>query len=261
MGGRLRALKHILKHEPRFERFNTLWILNKIIDENALAQLTAALKEYKSHVITIHFNPVAYAKCKTHTQRLHAAIGINAARNLGIHVGHDKHKWAMVMDGDCFFDAKGFNEFREGVQEDQQKNPWREYYTCPMIRTRYDAKTDEIIHVGGKTEAHPMFRKGSLIRFDEMLPFGQSEKQMLLRQLGHNVLGYNNQAKLTKAALCRSFGYCQHLATGPADAETSLNRRMDLRNESVENHLIKLDRLHRHGGLEDDRKRTKGTKA
>ena len=241
VGSRVEQLRYILEKEPALPGCKKLWVINRVVDKELLESYLTALWDAHHDYTVIPFDKYEYRAAQDRNEKLHAAIGINSARNRAITYGHEWSDWALIVDGDCMFTYQGWKMFTAFVVRDQQECPQRQYYTVPSSRCKL--QDDRIVALCDRAEAQPMFRRDSKLRFDEDLVFGQSDKQMLLRQLGHNILGYDNQAKVSEGSLCASYGFICHLATGDDRTELDVNHRVMLRRKSLEMLLEKLDNV------------------
>lgn len=228
-GSRLRSLEFILLNEPNFADTTKLYVLNRLVDQDYRRSVIDMLEAYQQPFYEI---PFPAAKLRAAPDMSHAdmnleVIGINSARNTGIAVGHAVADYAIIFDGDCFFDLTGWNEFIDTVERTPSH-----YYSIPTLRIKpeqYQTQLDR-----NYTEPMPVFHRDSLERFDVTRLFGNCDKLELLHRLGHDGMANTNHCTIHGDRTVLA-GYCCHMQTGADETEEILPVRMLLRHQSIHN--------------------------
>jgi hypothetical protein len=212
-GSRIKSLEFILKNEnfkpPR------VWILNRIYDEERLIVLKNILRGER--VFEIPFVRKEYMRCKNHNQKIHYATNINPARNFALKKGIEGNDFVFVLDGDCFFERKIYEDTIEEIKEDQKANNIK-YYGIPTIRLESSLKN--------KTEAMLVFRKDADILLDENIVFGNGDKIRFINLMGLKMLS----------------GYVCHKSFSKSEIEDDVELRIKLRSKSLSCLVNHLDR-------------------
>lgn len=238
-GSRLKVLKYIIDHEPKFASTKRIWILNQINDPEYLAEVKKILVENNEHYHELQFSLKRYLTSWNQDERVCSAINVNSARNQTFSIGRKIGRFVHILDGDCFFTDDAWAKTTSAIAADQVNQPQRKYYSVPMRRIR----VDDISSADSVPEGEPqlIFRQDADLYFDENIPFGKNDKAELLRRLGHESVQSDNWIVREQAHLCASAGYILHLNTGSVAVERDLSLRMTSRQKSVEDFLKQVE--------------------
>jgi hypothetical protein len=237
---RVGTLGYILQNEGNLPYAHKLWVLNRVVNPKLQEAYAMMLWGYHEHrVLDIPWVQEEYCRAETFEQKMKACININHARNRAINWAHSLgYEWVMVMDGDCMWLEEDWMLFISEHQRNPGQPPYH-YLTVPSARATLEGRE---LMVGNRlAECMIGFHRNSVLRFDEDLMFGQSDKQMLLRKLGHSILGYENQAKVAPDALTACYSRVIHIGTGDLLTEHDVNRRVRLRRQSLIDFFARLD--------------------
>ncbi len=243
-GMRNTSLKFIVETEPDLAYGDKLWVLNKLTDKELESQYLNSLHSTGEplRLMALDFDEKEYLAAGNFDEKIQACISINKARNTALKWAFGMgYSWAIVMDGDCMWTEDAWDLFLSRHALDQRETRHqRKYYTATTIRSYLD---DGVLMATSEfTECHPAFAWNSELRFDEGLVFGRAEKQTLLRLLGHDIPGYENQWKTSPNALTACIGEVYHIGTGNERAERDVNVRVALRQASLQQHFDWLDK-------------------
>jgi len=227
VGSRLRSLEFILLNEPNFADTTKLYILNRLLGQEYRQQIIDLLRDHNQTFYEIPFPKAKLKACPNMTddEMNLEVIGINSARNTGIAVGHAVADYAIILDGDCFFDLTGWEEFAQAASDRHS-----EYYSIPTVRIKPDQY--QTVLDRSYTEPMPVFHRDSLERFDPSLLFGKCDKLELLFRLGHDATLNSNHCFVHGDKIVMA-GYCCHMQTGEDMTEEHLPLRMVLRQQSI----------------------------
>jgi len=210
-GQTIANLKFLLNHEPALAECEKRWVVNRIFDAAAEAEIIRLLEAHGQpylHLPFDHdtyaerfldatgllpgFNPfaTAFASWKP-TQRLRAldwlhrhktlcAMNVNGARNAAIEEGRTLARWTLPWDGACFVTAAGWEPIRRAAASAEEAR----YLTVPTARMA----TNEILldpsHAPeADEEPQIVFRADARERFDKKLRYGMNDKADLLCRL------------------------------------------------------------------------------
>lgn len=239
-GLRLKALQHIARNEYLPENTPRLWLVNRILDDDYRKAVITILAEAKQSYIEEAIDWSEFIGAYPRDKRLQSLININKARNRCLAEGRCLAKFTFVLDGDCFFDQQSWETSQQFILADQASNPERRYYALPM--QRLNIETLEPMSTGDERFEEPVivFRQDAELSFDEMLPFGQDDKQDLLHRLG---LHQSNQRwfMMNEDSACAVGGYVLHLQTGGHELDRDVGQRMAARAESLDGLLERAD--------------------
>lgn len=205
----VRAIEHILKHEPTFANCQRSWLLNRILDPSEKAEILQLLKGTGEEIIDLPFDAAAHyaafldasglplerrlfgelANLSRHKplelewivrHKSQALVGINSARNHVLRIGRQRADWTLVLDGGVVFSAEGWAGFVSGVRENVTAK-----FAVIELRRAYDwsevgaSTSDE-----GVEEPQIAFHSSSTDMFDERLRYGNRNKVELLKRIG-----------------------------------------------------------------------------
>jgi hypothetical protein len=236
-GGRSTALGYILEHEPEFPDCQKLWLINQIHSPDHLEEIISILCAHGQQYQVLPFDSQGYIRSKTEDERIVNAININKARNIALDVSAGR--FTFVFDGDCFFTDELWQDTTKELVKDQIENPERQYYVVPMVRvTNYMPREFRSLQ---PNEPQLIFRDDATLRFDERIPFSKNDKIELLKRLGYI---WKNQRVASEGSLCRAVGLTIHMHFGDEKTEKDLRHRMDVRQQSIDILLKKLDAMY-----------------
>lgn len=211
-GQSLTNVKFILENEPEFENCTKLWLLNRIFDPENEANLIALLDQHNQEYVRIPFDADAYqetgydfetfedpaifcdgrldqlrpetksrAIIQTYRAKNNYVMNNNGARNAALELCLDQAKWALPLDGNCFFTNSAWNAFRDGVIANRNKR----YLKVPMARMQDNADLlTDTTDIQATEEPQMAFRCDAPLRFDERHPYGRRPKVELFLHLG-----------------------------------------------------------------------------
>lgn len=223
IGKRMDILKYMLEHEPELEGAQKWYLVNRLVDIPWRRCITEILDRYNAHYVTIPFDRSTPARLDAF---LTQGINLNNARNAAIRYGHAMTPWSVILDGDCIFTEDGWKPVIEAMRAGTHS-----YLSIPHIRE-------------GTTErGEPMlaFRNDSTERFNEQLAFGNGDKLELLYRLGHDQTPESGHLEI-EGDKTKLVGQVLHMATGDDYLEADLQQRENLRRQSFD---WMLDRLNR----------------
>jgi hypothetical protein len=207
----LNNVKFILEHERLASNMERRWILNRLWWSEVERELTQLLTQHNEpfHIIPFDrdlyrqqyldatglppkLNPFRIVKFgpRNHNEVLAfewiyrrknlAAIGLNAARNVGIELGIKEARWVFPLDGSTLFREDAQAELRELIRS----NPDAKYLIVPMTRF-FDnsAVMDPGAKLDKTDEPQIGFRNDATERFNEELRYGNKPKAELLIRL------------------------------------------------------------------------------
>lgn len=238
-GARLDMMKFILDNEKDFPGVHKGWILNAVPDMEYRRKMEDLLHQYRAYFIVMPMWRKGYLESKTRDDKIINAIPINKARNLAITHGTKIARFTVILDGDCMFDEGTWNHISSFIRKDQIRSSVQ-YYGIPHTRSSVEHVLRSSEPLGPLAEPMPVFRDDSPIRFHENLPFGRGDKLRLLYELGYCQEPLKSQVLLHEGK-CKSVGYVHHLATGDEDIETDLKKRIQIRDQSVDALIQRLD--------------------
>lgn len=199
-------LKFTLENEKLNDRFDSIYFLNRIHDENRKRDLKNILKKYNKKYLDIPFeknkfnklskltnidiNSIKNLKNTSHPKLVKIQrelrdhnlylINNNGCRNTGINYGKNKnYVWTFVLDSNSFFTNDQLNEITSNIKKDT------EYIILPQIRVKNnnDIYNKKILNNIEKQEPQIGFKNTSKLIFNEKIPYGSSPKAELLRVL------------------------------------------------------------------------------
>lgn len=236
---RLETLKFILDNEPEFPNVIKCWVINCIHDKERRELISKMLMDRNQFVVSLVLKRKEYLNSKNKSDKVVHAININGARNVAINYGKFLSEFSFILDGDCFFSQDLWDNTRIQIENDQIKNKKRKFYSIPTLRTTFD----NVLKFNGKellSEPMVVFRYDSHKYFDEKIPFGEGDKLKFLYQLGHSQKPKNHNVILDET-LCKSVGKVYHLTASDYEIELNQNRRIQLRNQSIDKIIWQID--------------------
>lgn len=238
IGSRMKVLKFILENEENFDNVTKGWIVNSFIDRNVRQEFIDLLISKGMYVVVVPWARKRYAEARNRNEKINAAIGINRARNLAIEHGHLISNFTFVLDGDCFFTNRQWQDITEKIEEDQRISQ-RRHYSVPCSRSTFEhaLKSSEPLLLA---EPMPVFRHDSEMKFDESIPFGQGDKLQFLFKLNHR-REQGRHHEMVNDSLCKCFGLVHHLSGSQYEIEENQSLRTNLRDQSLDHLINRLD--------------------
>jgi len=206
----LNNVRYILENEPNFPNTRKVWVFNRIISEEKIAELRRLIEAHPGHeILTIPFRPDDYArqdydfnsfhtpnyvfvkgwsKIGTYDQYYHHKnlyiINNNGARNFALAQGKlGGATWILPFDGNSFFPLTNWKH----LVRDLGRSDSTHYLVIPMVRVGGSnsnlaalAKQD----LESYEEPQVAFRKDATEVFDETLRYGRRPKIELLNRIG-----------------------------------------------------------------------------
>ena len=181
LGQTLTNLKFILDHEPKFENSTRLWVVNRIIDQKAEADILTLLDERGEAYMHLPFTLEGYDITWETDRKLNHIIQLNKARNSAADRAQHLARWIIMADGGIFFTQEGWNIVSEGLQLEAASVHKIEVYRLMKDNTE-TLRFDPALY---KVEAEQMlaYLPEAKIRFDENMVYGKREKKVLLDAL------------------------------------------------------------------------------
>ena len=225
-GSKLESLEWVVKNCYLRNVHNT-WVLNHIIDADYRDKVLSIL--VGQDVTDLPFDRHEYAKKKSKWSKVRYAVNINAARNHGVKYSRAGSDFVVCLDQDCFFFP---DEWERVVGRMAADGFSKKYYGVRSKRIHVNHMDHTKVVAG---EAMVIFRSDADVLFDEAIPFGKNSKVALLRKLG-----YDSEFRVS-GDLCENVGWVAHLACGDHETEKDVVTRCDLRMESLDLLVKKLD--------------------
>lgn len=280
-GQSIRNVQFILENETPLQDCRRKWLLNRIYDPAAEAQILALLHRYGEDYTRIPFSYDDYAqvpfdvslfenpgflesreyrkldpevrlRAKAQSYRLknNYVMHNNGARNAALFAGRNEAKWVLPFDGNCFLTPDAWEELRGTVLAQRHLH----YFTVPMARF---ATNEELLahshRPDAKEEPQILFRCDAAEHFDAAHPYGRRPKVELLVRLG--VPGpWDNwrmdpwdlpmSDRSPDAALVGTAGWVARLASGKPHLERSVAEASKARTTARSEAIIAtLDKL------------------
>ena len=214
VGQSLRSLDFILQHEPALAGCSKKFVVNRILDTATEGKLIASLERHGVEFVHLPFDAATYAQIpldyaclpggdqdylqsrsfrrlpQRHKIRLLTAVNRhrnnyvmhnNGARNAALQDGLNLAKWVLPFDGNCFFSAQAWEQFRTAVVA----RPWLKYFIVPMARIQHNADLlDPAFAPAAEEEPQIAFRCDAQESFNEAFPYGRFPKIEMFWRLG-----------------------------------------------------------------------------
>lgn len=212
-GQSLANVRFILDHEEEFEGVKKLWLLNRISNPEAEAQIIELLEDGGHLYRRVPFSSEDYrsigynfdtfddsavffdgrldprtddplefqAIVQAYRLRNNYVMNNNGSRNAAIAFCLEHAKWALPFDGNCFLTPSGWEALRSDIFKARDKR----YFVVPMARIRDNAELlDPDKSFDAVEEPQIVFREDAPLRFDEAHPYGRRPKVEMLLHLG-----------------------------------------------------------------------------
>jgi hypothetical protein len=210
-GQTLSNLEFMLRNEPALQDCEKRWVVNRIVDPAVEDGVLALLRKRGLPYLHIPFVEAEYGACGMDFEGLPESRYIhhedfralslpwklrvmewcyrsrtlyltnnNGARNAAIEEGRKLADWTLPFDGNCFFTAAAWEEFRKAAAGAGD----RRYLIVPMARVRDNRELlDASFQPGTMQEPQIAFRRDAAERFDPRLRYGTMDKSALLYRL------------------------------------------------------------------------------
>jgi len=232
IGNRVRSLQFILDNEPAFPDCSKIWMVNQIEDQQTRNRILELLKPYRVEILTL--DKSKFLKCKTFEEKVVEAINVNKARNMGLDISREQHKFTFLFDGDCFFTQQLWDKTIADMQSDGESH---KYYGVPGVRIIESIPADPLAE--RMWEPSIVFRYDAELRHDETIPFGKSERLKFMKRLGYT--SKTGVTQLQNENMCKNVGCLLHISFNDSTTESDLRYRMALRDESVRRFVAMLE--------------------
>lgn len=250
-GQTLSNLKFILENEYEFDDTTKIFILNRIVDQEAESEIESLLSTKGVAYVKVPFLEYEYELA---TNKELYLTNLNVARNVFLKTFFPDGTVIMPLDGNCFFRLDGWFRFINSLEYD------RGYAIIQMARClEYPDPTSSVTpswyenwRFANKTiyapsEPQIAFLPGYDKIYDEDLMYSEASKLGLLYSIGYKGVWDNwypelraksilNKSKYFKRA-CEG-GWCFRLPSGVSEAETDNQVRAELRKQGLKN-LVK----------------------
>jgi len=234
IGNRVRSLQFILDNEPSFPDCSKIWVVNQVEDDETRGHLLKLLEPYQVEIVSL--DRAKFNKCRTFDEKVVQAINVNKARNIGVDISKS-HRFTFLFDGDCFFTQQLWDMTIGDIQKDHEGH---KYYGVPGVRVIGSIPANPLAEK--MWEPSIVFRDDAELRHDETIPFAKSERLEFMKRLG-----YTSKAGVTKLEnedMCKNVGCLLHISFNESITETSLEHRMNARDESVRRFVKLLEQKH-----------------
>jgi hypothetical protein len=214
----IESVRFIIQNEPRFEKCERIWILNRISSEAEKEALMALLDENGERYINLafdhqaHFNafldPTGLPENSKATlahddyqsdpflqewiirHKSQCLVGINKARNQALELGRQISTWTLVLDGGMIITRSHWVNFTDTIGEASTARfaiiPMRRLYNWDEARDLFarNGGGENMIPVENEEEPQIAFHNESVEIFDERLRYGHRNKAELLSRIG-----------------------------------------------------------------------------
>jgi len=245
-GQSLENTRFILEHEPEFGGCEKRWILNRIMDSRAEAELAGLLASRGREFLRIPFTADACGPARRETdrppknflgqkpaseaevlkyRRFIGLLNVNAARNAALREGRRDAEWVLPLDGNCIFTSEGWNALSRYLGTAD-----RPFYELPFFRLLDNREYFSFdTHRRRAEEPQLVFRRDCREEFDENYVWGEFSKLEMLRRLKARF-----GAKFGGAGTPGpQAGYVLRLFSGAARGENNWKVRVRLRQEAA----------------------------
>ncbi|MEA2061530.1 MAG: hypothetical protein U9P10_13705 [Thermodesulfobacteriota bacterium] len=205
-------VQFILENERDFNGCEKRFVLNRIVDRDEEEKIMEMLDKAGYPFLHIPFEPEAYLKSgwdirgvpekflpgtsrfkklrfdeqgriwmRLYRHKNNYVMNNNGARNAALAQGRQLAKWVLPWDGNCFITKNGWEEIVSSVKT----HPELPCFVVPMARVtdnRLLLRSD--YHPEALEEPQVIFRKDSLLSFNEACFYGRRPKVELLWRLG-----------------------------------------------------------------------------
>ena len=205
-------VQFILENESQFKGCEKRFVLNRIVDGDKEKRIMDMLDEAGYPFIHIPFNRQEYLTVgwdtdgvpdefapgtlrfkklrreeqgrilmRLYRHKNNYVMNNNGARNAALEQGRQLAKWVLPWDGNCFITEKGWDDIVSSVTT----RPEVPYFVVPMARvTENRLLLESDYNPEALEEPQVIFRKDSLLSFNESYFYGRRPKVELLWRLG-----------------------------------------------------------------------------
>lgn len=181
IGQTLTNLRFILDNEPTFKDTTRLWVVNRIIDTQADADILALLDERDEAYMHLPFTLEGYDMTWEANCKLNHIIQLNRARNAAADRALHLARWTIMADGGIFFTQEGWDIIAAGLQSGAASVHKIEVYR--LMKDNSEALRFNPARYKVESEQMLAYLPEANVRFDEGLVYGKREKKVLLDAL------------------------------------------------------------------------------
>ncbi|KAG0051621.1 hypothetical protein BGZ83_003498 [Gryganskiella cystojenkinii] len=215
-GQTLSNVRFILEHEPEFNKTRKLWVLNRIVDQQAESSILQLLDHHRQEYIRIPFMEKEYLKQDfkledfpepdffssddystfskvaklrvldyTYHDKNRYAMNNNGGRNIAINHGKTKvdARWIFAFDGNSFMTKNAMAEIKRAIQDHGETI---KYFVVPMARLVDNSQLLKGVDTrpNSKEEPQIIFRNDADNVYNPDMRYGRRSKLELLWRLG-----------------------------------------------------------------------------
>ncbi|KAF9989606.1 hypothetical protein BGZ75_005746 [Mortierella antarctica] len=215
-GQTLSNVRFILEHEPEFTNTRKLWVLNRIVDQQAEASIIQLLDHHRQEYIQVPFEEEEYLKQDfrledfpepdffssddystfskvaklrvldyTYHDKNRYAMNNNGGRNIAIQHGKTNvdARWIFAFDGNSFLTPNAMGEIKLAIQ---QYGESIKYFVVPMARLVDNSQLLKGVDTrpNSKEEPQIIFRNDAADVYNPDMRYGRRSKLELLWRLG-----------------------------------------------------------------------------
>ncbi|GJJ69073.1 hypothetical protein EMPS_01419 [Entomortierella parvispora] len=215
-GQTLSNVRFILEHEPEFNKTRKLWVLNRIVDQQAESSILQLLDHHRQEYIRIPFVEKDYLKQDfkledfpepdffssddystfskvaklrvldyTYHDKNRYAMNNNGGRNIAINHGKTQvdARWIFAFDGNSFMTKNAMSEIKQAIQDHGEAV---KYFVVPMARLVDNSQLLKGVDTrpDSKEEPQIIFRNDADDVYNPDMRYGRRSKLELLWRLG-----------------------------------------------------------------------------
>jgi hypothetical protein len=197
-------MRYILENELAFENCLKTWIVNRVADPAAEAEILSTLAAHGQPFRRIAFDRSAFLKqpidrfpvknigrlpfekiqralLHTYRKRVQYLAPINSVRNLAIREARREGvDWILPLDGSCFIEPAAWEALRSQAGSLSPVH----YMVLPMVRIGHPALAMPNRRPTFNEEPQLVFRRDARQRFNRNYRYGRRDKVELLMRLG-----------------------------------------------------------------------------
>jgi hypothetical protein len=249
--------RFILDHEPELAFGTKQWIVNRIVDPEAEADLLELLRKHGQQYLHVPFDCQEYrASIKAHLRKptlralrdallgnMHLKIlyimNVNGARNIALEHGKQKADWVFPLDGNCCFTRDGWDEIVEKLSKETDFN---QYFLLPMHRlTSNDQYFSFKPADFPEHEPQVIIGRDTQERFHPRYRYGADSKIEFINRIGFHLS--RTKFAVTADNRERHIGSVVRLYSGQKTGESDLETRRHLRHRAIRAMLRNVDAL------------------
>ena len=181
IGQTLTNLRFILDKEPTFSDTTRLWVVNRIIDSQAEADIIALLDEKGEAYMHFPFTLEGYETSWEADRKLNHIIQLNRARNVAADRAQRAARWTIMADGGIFFTQEGWDIIAAGLKPNGASVQKIEVYR--LMKDNSEALRFDPARYTVEAEQMLAYLPEANISFDEGIAYGKREKKVLLDAL------------------------------------------------------------------------------